>query len=147
VSTKRLIAIALVMLLGVCISGNVSTAACTQDDPTAITLRSVDAIPTVRTIEVRWATDSEFGTAGFNVMRSTSDSGPWEQANASAIPAIGGDIGGASYKFVDDSVAVGITYYYYIQEILESGGREDHMGDWIRSARIEGAYLPLVLVP
>jgi hypothetical protein len=145
VSTRQPVVIALVVLLGLCPGGYVSAAVHTNDGPTAVYLKSVDAIPGACYIEVRWSTYAELDTAGFNVMRSTSEAGPWEQANESAILALGGEHSEHDYSFVDNGVTVGVTYYYYIQEILESGGTQDYAGEWIRSAKVEGAYLPLIL--
>jgi len=78
--------IALVILVGMCAGGAASASTGAEDDPTAVVLREVraTAIPGERSIEVFWATGSEADVAGFNVMRGTSDAGPWEQANENA---------------------------------------------------------------
>ena len=123
-STKRLIVIALVMLLGMCAGGAASASTGAEDDPTAVVLREVraTAFPSQRSIEVYWATESEEDVAGFNVLRGASDAGPWEQINEDAIIAKGDDLTGFEYTFFDADVGYGITYYYCIQEIADSGG-------------------------
>ena len=40
-----------------------------------------------RPIVVRWSTESEVNTAGFNVYRSDSEDGPWTKINSQLIPA------------------------------------------------------------
>ena len=39
-----------------------------------------------RPIIVRWSTESEVNTAGFNVYRSGSEDGPWAKLNSKLIP-------------------------------------------------------------
>ena len=138
--------IALVILVGMCAGGAASASTGAEDDPTAVVLREVraTAIPGERSIEVFWATGSEADVAGFNVMRGTSDAGPWEQANENAIIAVGDDMTGAEYTFVDADVSLGITYYYCIQEIMDSGDMYKYL-DWVRSATLYVCYLPLSL--
>jgi hypothetical protein len=140
-----LIVIGMVTLLGLYAGGTVSDATFAHNDPTSVTLDWVDAIPGTAQVEVQWATTTELDTAGFNVLRSTSESGPWEQANDDLIVARGEDMGGAQYSFVDTGLAGGVTYYYMLQEILLTGGSTDYTG-YIRSAMPDrGTYLPLVI--
>ena len=143
-NTVTRILVVLVVLLGLFAIGDFSAAARTTGDPTSVDLESVEAIAGCRQVEVRWSTYNEWGAVGFNVMRSTSETGPWEQANASVIVAEGGE-SGASYSFVDAGLAGGITYYYYIQEMLTTGGTQDHL-EWIVNATPGfGVYLPLII--
>ena len=143
-NTVKRILIVLGVLLGLCAGGSVATAAHADDDPTSVELKEVTAIAGYGQVEVRWATYSEWGAAGFNVMRGASETGPWEQANAYAIVAVGEE-GGASYSFVDAGLAGGITYYYYIQEILLSGGTQDHLDHIVSATPGYCVYLPLII--
>jgi hypothetical protein len=148
VNTKKSTAIVLGIWLGLWILGNVVSATYTNDDPTAVVLDSVEAIPDVARVDVRWATVSELDTAGFHVMHSTSADGPWERANDDLILAEGEATSGASYRFMDTGLAGGVTYYYYIQEVTASGSppTHDYKDEWIRSATPKyGTYLPLVV--
>lgn len=141
---RRLIVIGMVALLGLYAGGTVSNATFAHNDPTAVTLDWVDAIPGTAQVEVQWATTIELDTAGFNVLRSTSESGPWEQANDYLILAYG-EMSGAQYSFVDTGLAGGITYYYMLQEIQLTGDPINYTG-YIRSATPDhGTYLPLVI--
>jgi len=100
----------------------------------------------VAKVEVRWTTVSELDAAGFNVMRSTSESGPWVQANDYLIIAMGIGTGGAVYSYVDSGLAGGVEYYYHLQEVLTTGGTQDYRGEWVRSATPRhGFYLPLMV--
>lgn len=145
-STRRPITMALAVLLGLCILGNASAAAFPGDDPTEVRLKSVEAIPGVAQVEVRWTTLSELDTAGFNVMHSTSAGGPWEQANKNLILAQGEGMSGASYSFTDTGLAGGITYTYFIQELTNTGGTNNYRGEWIRSATPRhGFFLPFIV--
>lgn len=146
-SNRKLLVVTVVALLGVCAGQNVSTAACaTHGGPTAAHLDSVDAVAGWGQVEIRWVTSAEPETFGFNVMRSLSSDGPWEQVNEARIDAEGTDYTGASYFFRDAPVGGGVTYYYYLQETLITGGRLDHMGEWVRSVTPNpGTYLPVVV--
>jgi hypothetical protein len=148
VNTRKSTVIVLGIWLGLWVLGNVASAACTEEEPTAVVLDSVEAIPGVARVEVRWTTVSELDTAGFHVMRSTSADGPWERANDDLILGQGDAVAGASYSFMDTGLAGGVTYYYYIQEVTASGipPTHDWKGEWIRSATPKyGTYLPLVI--
>jgi hypothetical protein len=144
-SVRKPVIVALAVLMGLCASGDVSNVSIAQDAPTAVQLESVEAIPGVARVEVLWTTVSELDAAGFNVMRSTSESGPWVQANDYLIIAIGTGMSGADYSFQDTGLTGGIEYYYHLQEVLNTGGTQDYLGEWIRSATpLHGVYLPLI---
>lgn len=145
-SVRKPVIVALAVLMGLCAGGDVSNISIAQDDPTAVQLQSVEAIPGVAQVEVLWTTVSELDAAGFNVMRSTSEFGPWVQANDNTIEATGGDWKPHNYSFPDTGLAGGVEYYYYLQEVLITGGAQDYLGEWIRSATpLHGVYLPLIV--
>jgi hypothetical protein len=145
-SVRKPVIVALAVLMGLCAGGDVSNISIAQDNPTAVQLESVEAIPGVARVEVLWTTVSELDAAGFNVMRSTSEFGPWVQANDYLIIATGTGTSGADYSFLDTGLTGGIEYYYYLQEVLATSGTQDYLGDWIRSATpLHGVYLPLII--
>lgn len=145
-SVRKPVIVALAVLMGLCAGGDVSNISIAQDNPTAVQLESVEAIPDVARVEVLWTTVSELDAAGFNVMRSTSEFGPWVQANDYLIIAIGEGTSGADYSFLDTGLTGGIEYYYHLQEVLTTGGTQDYLGEWIRSATpLHGVYLPLIV--
>jgi hypothetical protein len=149
-STGSLI-ILLVVLLAAGVAGGRASASDggpPGDTPTSVTLEYVRAAA-VETqpgqIKVLWKTNSELNTAGFVVMRSTTLEGVYGPANIDLILAQGEGTGGATYAYVDAGLTGGLTYYYYIREVTDSGGTEDHT-EFTRSARPWfGVYLPLIL--
>jgi len=135
----------LMLLLGWWALGNVSSATFVNNNPAAVILGNVEAIAGAAQVEIRWTTLSELDTVGFNVMRSTSEDGPWEMANDNAILAQGSDLSGDDYSFVDTGLAGGITYYYYIQELLASGGTQDHTDRIVFATPEYVIYLPIIV--
>jgi len=75
-----------------------------------------------RPIIVRWSTESEVNTAGFNVYRSGSENGPWAKLNAQLIPSSPDPLRGGSYVFTDTNVIADQTYWYELEEV-ELGGQ------------------------
>ncbi len=73
-------------------------------------------------IVIRWSTETEVNTAGFNVYRAESEDGPWTKINTALIPGSPDPIRGGSYEFTDSDVLAGVTYWYELEEI-ELGGQ------------------------
>ena len=68
-------------------------------------------------ISINWETESEFDTAGFNVLRSDSASGQFKRLNESIIPGSADPVVGGSYQFIDSNVEPGNIYYYRLEDI------------------------------
>src|SRR5687768_18527287 len=66
-------------------------------------------------IEIRWVTETEFETAGFNIYRSESAEGEFVQINERLIASAADPAAGASYSFTDETVEAGKTYYYRLE--------------------------------
>ena len=98
-------------------------------DPTAVTLRSLDARAKGRGIELRWRTGAEPSLLGFNIFRSNPGARE-KKVNRSLIRARG-SVGGASYRLVDRSVRPRVTYLYRLQTVSRDGTRS-----WDRSIRV-----------
>jgi hypothetical protein len=77
-------------------------------------------------IEIEWVTGSEYNTVGFNIYRGDGAEGPFERLNEQLIPAEGGMTGGGQYRFLDETVAAGRSYYYILEDIEFSGQTEQH---------------------
>ncbi|MEE8524339.1 MAG: hypothetical protein V3T72_10445 [Thermoanaerobaculia bacterium] len=73
---------------------------------------------------IRWATASEVDNFGFDVFRSESEDGPFEQLNAKVIEGAGTADEPQQYQFVDDTIDPHKTYYYYVESISMSGVRK-----------------------
>ena len=88
---------------------------------TVVTLSSFNATPSATQVVLAWTTGSEVDTAGFNIWRSSSATGIFAKVNTVIIPAKGTGIGGATYTWTDNSVNVGDTYFYKLDDIDTNG--------------------------
>jgi len=95
-----------------------------------------------KVVELNWETASEFDILGFNVLRSKSKVGGREQLNEDLILADNPGGSGSSYNFVDDSITMGSTYYYWIEVVETGGGRESVGPRDVRSGYL--FYIPFV---
>jgi hypothetical protein len=87
----------------------------------ALTLFIVNvATPPIVTVE--WSTASELNTAGFNLARGDSQTGPFTRLNTEVIPASPDPLVGGSYIYTDTQVVAGKTYYYQLEEVETAGG-------------------------
>lgn len=69
-----------------------------------------------------WSTSVENNNKGFNVFRSVRESGPYHKINSSLIlPTAEG-----SYKYKDNTIQVGTTYYYKLADVDEFGNTTEH---------------------
>jgi hypothetical protein len=84
---------------------------------TSIRLSSFTATPKAGKVVLQWATESELDSLGFNVLRSESEDGDYEQINGSLIPTVGSTRDGASYEFIDEDTRNRRTYRYKLEEI------------------------------
>ena len=83
----------------------------------------LSAIPVAVTVE--WSTASELNTAGFNLYRGDSPTGPYVRVNAELIPASTDPLIGGAYIFTDTQVAPGRTYYYRLEEVETNGATSE----------------------
>jgi hypothetical protein len=74
-------------------------------------------------VTLKWRTDSEINNLGFDVYRGESLDGTFTKVNQTHIPGAGTDGTPHSYRFIDESVEVGTTYYYYLEDISYNGER------------------------
>ena len=69
----------------------------------------------------------EIDTVGFNLYCAQSPSGDWVRLNATLIPSQSpGSVFGATYTWLDEDVASGITYYYKLEDVEVGGQRTFH---------------------
>jgi hypothetical protein len=95
-----------------------------MDDPTPVILSHLRAEGAHGRIRVTWETATEFGAAGYVVLRSEHLEGPFERINHGIIAATGQPGEVAKYEFVDESVQPGRTYFYRIGEVAPDGAIE-----------------------
>ena len=94
-------------------------------------------------VTVEWSTASELNTAGFNVLRGDTSTGPFTRVNAEVIPASPDPLVGGSDVFTDTHVTPGQTYYYQLEEV-EFGGSTAPQGTVVVTAPY--SVEPIVLV-
>jgi hypothetical protein len=96
------------------------------DATTAVALRSFAARGAASAVELTWETASELDNLGFHLYRSLSAAGPFERITSSLIPGLGSSPVGASYRYRDEDLAEGVTYYYELQDVDTRGGTARH---------------------
>jgi hypothetical protein len=95
--------------------------------PLAVTLASFTATGQALNILVEWQRVSELDNLGFNLWRGTSPEAPSERLNDELVPAQAPGSGqGSAYEWLDDDVAVGTSYYYWLEDIEVSGTMTRH---------------------
>ena len=68
-------------------------------------------------VVIGWGTYSEVDNRGFNIYRSDSMDGEYEQINLALIPAEGGPTSGAEYEYTDNDVMNGSIYWYKLEDV------------------------------
>ncbi len=109
--------LALALLAALAVVANNPASAASADVPAAQPPEGRPGQP----IFIRWSTETEVNTAGFNVYRSLSQEGPWEKINPRLIPGSPDPLRGGSYVFTDTNVIAGVAYWYELEEV-ELGG-------------------------
>ena len=72
-------------------------------------------------VVVRWQTETEIGSVGFNVLRAGEGDNDFRPVNDTLIPAVGSTTSGGRYAFGDRSARWGKRYIYRLQEINADG--------------------------
>lgn len=72
-------------------------------------------------IIIRWSTESEVNTAGYNLYRAGGEEGPWSKINDRLIPASPDPLRGGNYVYTDTAVVANQTYWYELEEVELSG--------------------------
>lgn len=88
--------------------------------PLSVDLSSFAATQQGIDVLVSWETISEVNNMGFNLYRAASPSGVRQMLGF--FPAVyPGSPMGASYSYLDTDVAIGQTYFYWLQDIDDTG--------------------------
>ncbi len=90
---------------------------CPWEYATAVELSTFSAVGRSWGIDVTWETATELDNAGFNLYRSTDKAGKTTMVNNEVIAAAGDELKGSSYSFRDRDVMVGVTYYYWLEDV------------------------------
>ncbi|HAZ14240.1 MAG: hypothetical protein A2X86_10055 [Bdellovibrionales bacterium GWA2_49_15] len=83
-----------------------------------VSIASFSAVGYDGAVDLHWRTTFEVDHLGFNVYRSNSDGSEYQQINQRLLKNIN-NFGGAAgnYRFIDNNVVNGQTYYYYIEDV------------------------------
>ena len=84
---------------------------------TSISLSSLQATPSNSKVILKWNTETEIETAGFNVWRADN----FVKINNALLPALGSSVSGSEYDFVDEWVLNGKRYFYLLEDIDTTG--------------------------
>jgi len=99
-------------------------AAFTRGQITPVVLLYLSAESAENGIQVSWETATEVNNFGFNIYRAEQVDGERIKLNPELIMSALGPGGqeGAKYQFLDETAQVGVTYYYWLEDVpLESG--------------------------
>jgi hypothetical protein len=83
-------------------------------------------VHTYAAVVLDWTTKSEVNTAGFNLYRADSSTGPFVQINRELIPSANDPIAGGHYTYTDTAAVAGQTYFYQLEDVELSGTRTRH---------------------
>jgi len=117
-------------------------------DRTAIHLLNFAATRQNNGVLVRWTTDLELDTFGFDLYRSSGSQGRASavRITPSMIAATGRN-GGATYEFLDTTASATETYHYWLQEVELDGEVIDYGPTSILASGSASIYLPFVIKP
>jgi hypothetical protein len=119
------------------------------DVPLSVHLGSFEAAPIRDGIEIRWSTESESNTCGFNVLRSDSEGVSFSPLNTALVPSRGNGSSRSDYRLTDREAAPGILYRYALEELEMDGdtlwlgtaeGRRRKTGLLPETASLIGGY-------
>jgi hypothetical protein len=88
--------------------------------PNSVNIADLSATynPGTNSVNIDWVTVSDVSFRGFNVMRSESEHGLQSKINPEMIDVYQiGSVLGNIYTYTDDSIALGKTYYYWLEVI------------------------------
>ncbi len=88
-------------------------------------------------VVIRWTTESELDNAGFNILRSDTRNGEFEQVNGQLIRGAGTTGERQTYKWVDTTAKQGVIYYYQIEDVSFAGERQV-----LATTRLKGLLSP-----
>jgi hypothetical protein len=97
-------------------------------------------------VRVTWKTETEMNTAGFNLYRSTSPDGPFdEKVNEELIAPSADPLTGKEYMHIDTSAQAGVTYYYQLQEVERDGTVNTFGPITVRTSGLEWPQVALLV--
>lgn len=80
-------------------------------------------------VQIEWDTATELDTAGFYIYRASQPTDEFVRVNQALIPSVGNATSGGSYRYADEDVAAGETYYYLLEEVENDSSANRYEGD------------------
>lgn len=97
-------------------------------DPQAVELAYFIGMGVPQGVDLEWRTSTEYGTAAFRMKRASNANGPFDYITVmlddqvvSVIPTYGFPETGGTYLVTDVTATTGVTYWYTLIEVLDSG--------------------------
>jgi hypothetical protein len=92
-------------------------------------------------VEVTWETATELETAGFALYRREGDLGEFVPVSEDYfMESRGGPTNGATYRYLDDQVEEGKTYFYLLEEIESDGSRQRFDDDLLEYTLVDNKW-------
>jgi hypothetical protein len=88
---------------------------------TAVELVRLEAIAEDGAVEIHWETASELDNLGFHLYRARTGEGPYARLTQKLVPGLGSSPLGARYRYRDDGLENGTTYFYRLEDVDTSG--------------------------
>ena len=93
-------------------------------NPLPVKLSSFKAMHTSAGAVLNWTTESELDNAGFNILRSSTQTGDFKQINTKLIAGAGTTGIRTEYTWTDTTAKPNTVYYYRIVDVSHAGERE-----------------------
>lgn len=95
-----------------------------SEEPLPVKLSSFKAVHTAAGAVLSWTTESELDNAGFNILRSSIQTGDFKQVNTKLIAGAGTTGIRTEYTWTDTTAKPNTVYYYRIVDVSHAGERE-----------------------
>ena len=86
-----------------------------------VTLSTFRAMRTADGAVINWTTESEQDNAGFNILRSSTQNGEFQQVNVKLIKGAGTTGERSTYTWTDTTTKPNNVYYYQIEDVSYAG--------------------------
>ena len=90
-------------------------------EPLPVSLSSFKAVRTAEGAVINWTTESELNNAGFNILRSQTQTGEFRKVNAKLIQGAGTTGERSTYTWTDTTAKSNTVYYYQIEDVSHAG--------------------------
>ena len=112
------------ILAGATVEGKIHFWEASSDLLLPVSLSSFRAEKTLAGILLKWTTESELDNAGFNILRSRTQTGEFKQINTKLIKGAGTTGERNTYTWTDTTATPNTVYYYRIEDVSHAGARQ-----------------------